>query len=74
LPQETITREAALKAFTADAAYAGFAEGRFGRLYPGERADFILIDTDPFLASPSEIRKIEVRETWTGGERVFLRE
>ena len=74
LPQETVTREVALKAFTADAAYAGFAEGRFGRLYPGERADFILINTDPFLASPTDIRKIEVSETWIGGERVFLRD
>ncbi|HAU22100.1 MAG TPA: metal-dependent hydrolase [Erythrobacter sp.] len=71
LPQEAITREAALKAFTADAAFAGFAEGRFGRLFPGERADFILIDTDPFLASPTEIRSIQVRETWIAGERVY---
>ena len=74
LPQETVTREAALKAFTADAAYAGFAEARFGRLNPGERADFILIDIDPFLASPADIREVEVRETWIGGERVFLRD
>jgi hypothetical protein len=74
LPQETVTREAALKAFTADAAFAGFAEGRFGRLSPGERADFILVDIDPFLVSPADIRRIMVHETWIGGERVYSRD
>ncbi len=49
--QERVTREQALTAFTADAAYAGFAEGRFGRLLPGERADFIFVDTDPLTAN-----------------------
>jgi hypothetical protein len=37
-------------AYTANGAYAGFAEGRFGRLVPGpERADFLLVDRDPLL-------------------------
>src|SRR3546814_59944 len=74
LPQETVTREAVLRAFTSDAAYAGFAEGRFGRLVKGERADFVLIAIDPLLASPDAIRGIEVIETWVGGERVFRRQ
>lgn len=68
-PSETITREAALKAFTADAAFAGFADGRFGRLIPGERADFLLVDRDPLFASPTEIRNTQVFEVWVGGER-----
>ena len=69
-PQETVSREAALAGFTSDAAYAGFAEGRFGRLIPGERADFLLVDRDPLLASPSEIRATKVREVWIGGVKV----
>jgi predicted amidohydrolase YtcJ len=69
-PQETVSREAALAAFTADAAFAGFAEGRFGRLVPGERADFLLVDRDPLLASPDEIRQTKVIEVWIGGRRV----
>ena len=69
--QEAVSREAALRAFTSDAAYAGFAEGKFGRLVAGERADFILVDRDPLLASPEDIRTITVRETWVGGKRVF---
>ena len=71
--QEAISREQAFKAFTLDAAYAGFAEGRFGRLIPGERADFLLVDRDPFLASPSDIRATEIDEVWIGGTRVLSR-
>ncbi|WP_086617014.1 amidohydrolase [Erythrobacter tepidarius] len=69
-PQETVSREGALAAFTADAAFAGFAEGRFGRLVPGERADFLLVDRDPLLASPDEIRQTKVIEVWIGGVKV----
>ncbi|UIP08234.1 amidohydrolase [Erythrobacter sp. SDW2] len=72
LPQERVSREEALKAFTADAAYAGFAEDRFGKLVVGERADFVLIDRDPLLASAGELRATKVLETWVGGERVYV--
>jgi len=68
--QEAVNRAQALDAFTADAAYAGLAEGRFGRLLPGERADFLLVDRDPMLASPSDIRAIEILQVWIGGNRV----
>lgn len=69
-PQEAVSREAALAGFTADAAYAGFAEGRFGRLVPGERADFLLVDRDPLLSPPDEIRQMQVIEVWIGGVKV----
>ncbi|MEM8725877.1 MAG: amidohydrolase family protein [Pseudomonadota bacterium] len=71
--QETVSREQAIKAFTADAAFAGFADGRFGRLVPGERADFLLVDRDPMLASPSDIRETQIHEVWVGGERVLTK-
>ncbi|MGH6785708.1 MAG: amidohydrolase [Novosphingobium sp.] len=70
-PEERVTREAALAAYTADGAWAGFAEGRFGRIAKGQRADFVLIDRDPLLATPAEIRATRVSETWVGGVRVF---
>ena len=69
-PKETVSREAALAGFTSDAAFAGFAEGRFGRLVPGERADFLLVDRDPLLASPDDIRQTKVIEVWIGGVKV----
>ncbi len=70
--QETVSREQALAAFTSEAAYAGFADGRFGRLVPGERADFLFVDRDPMLASPSDIRETDIREVWVSGQRVFV--
>lgn len=68
--QEVVSREAALAGFTANAAYAGFAEGRFGRLVKGERADFLMIDRDPMLASPSDLRATKVLQVWIGGKLV----
>ena len=70
-PQERIDRAAALAGYTTGAAWAGFAERKFGRLAPGLRADFVLIDVDPLLASPSALRQARVIETWIGGEKVF---
>ena len=70
-PQERIPREAAFAAYTTGAAYAGFAEDRIGRLAPGFRADFILVDHDPLLSTPAELRATKVAETWIGGTRVF---
>ncbi|GAA0667601.1 amidohydrolase [Sphingomonas insulae] len=72
-PEEAITREQAWWAFTGGAAYAGFAEDRIGRLAPGLRADFIVVDRDPLLASPTELRATKVQETWVGGEKVWER-
>ncbi|WP_408586883.1 amidohydrolase [Novosphingobium sp.] len=70
-PQEKVDRATALAGYTSKAAYAGFAENRFGRLAPGQRADFILVDTDPMTASPADIRKTRVLETWVGGGKVW---
>lgn len=70
LPQETVTREQALAGFTADAAFAGFADGRFGRLVPGERADFLFVDRDPLFASPQALRETKVLQVWIGGVKV----
>ena len=70
-PEERVTREQAWRAYTMDAAYAGFAEDKFGRLAPGQRADFIIVDRDPTLASPSDLRATKVEQTWIGGEKVW---
>jgi predicted amidohydrolase YtcJ len=71
LPEERVTREQALAGFTTGAAHAAFADGRVGSLTPGHRADFILVDTDPLLASPGDIRKTKVAETWIGGRPAY---
>jgi predicted amidohydrolase YtcJ len=71
-PEEIVTREQAWAGFSIWAAYAGFAEKKIGRLAPGMRADFIILDRDPLLASPSELRGTRVLETWVNGERVWM--
>jgi len=70
-PQEAITREAALAAYTTGAAYAMFAEDRLGRIAPGYRADFLFVDTDPMQAPPDVLRRTKVLETWIGGKRAW---
>ena len=69
--QERLTREAALAAYGTSAAHALFAEGRFGRIERGQRGDFILVDHDPLLASPDELRATRVLQTWVGGKLVY---
>ena len=73
-PGETVGREAALAAATVNGAYAAFAESRFGELKPGLRADFVVVDRDPLLVSPDNLRSTRVLQTWVGGERVFVAE
>ncbi len=74
LPGETVSRETALAAYTANAAWAGFAEGRFGSLAPGEFADFLVLDADPLALPPDKLREIKVLETWVAGQRVHALE
>ena len=71
--QERVTREEAWRGFTSDAAYAGFAEDKFGRLTPGQHADFIIVDRDPTLASPTDLRQTRVLETWIDGRKLYER-
>jgi predicted amidohydrolase YtcJ len=71
-PQERVSREVALAGYTTEAAYAGFADDRLGRLEPGMRADFLLLDADPLDLPPSQLRELKVRETWVGGKRVYV--
>ncbi|KEQ54024.1 amidohydrolase [Sphingobium chlorophenolicum] len=73
MPEQRVSFAAALDGFTRQAAYAGFAEKRFGSLVPGQRADFLLIDRDISSASPTDIRATQVLETWIGGKRVYVK-
>ena len=73
MPEQRVSFEAALDGFTRQAAYAGFAEKKFGSLIPGQRADFLLIDRDISAARPSDIRQTQVLETWIGGKRVYVK-
>jgi predicted amidohydrolase YtcJ len=71
LPDQRLTPLEALRGFTADAAWAGFMEREVGRLEPGLRADFVLLDADPLTAPSARLPKIRVLSTWVDGAPVF---
>lgn len=73
LPDERVSFEQALSGFTRDAAYAGFAEQKFGALEPGKWADFIIVDTDISAADPQEVARTQVLQTWVAGKKVWER-
>jgi len=69
-PEQRLTLDEALRAFTAGSAHAQFAEGRLGVLKEGARADLTVIDRDPFRVGPFEITKARVVLTVIDGEVV----
>lgn len=71
LPRERVTRIEAWRAYTLDAAYAGFADDRIGSLEPGKRADFLIVADDLLLSSPAAIRNFRVEQTWIAGRPVY---
>lgn len=70
-PQERLTREQTLHAFTLGAAYAGFEEDVKGSLVPGKYADFIVIDRDVMTCPEEDIPGTRVLWTVVGGKVVF---
>jgi hypothetical protein len=73
IASERLTFGQALQAFTHGAAYAGFAEQKFGSLEPGKWADFILVDRDPTSIDPQSLARTRVLETWIAGKKVWGR-
>ena len=74
MPAQRVTLAEALRAYTRGAAYAGFAEQKFGNLEPGQRADFLIIDRDLELASPSDLPATQILEVWISGKRASVKE
>jgi predicted amidohydrolase YtcJ len=52
MTQENLTVAEALRCYTTRAAYAMFQENEIGRIAPGYRADFIVLNESPFGSSP----------------------
>jgi len=71
VPNQKITVEEALAAYTRDAAYASFEEDIKGTLEPGKLADFVIIDRDLTAIDPVEIRNAKVVMTFVGGKVVY---
>jgi predicted amidohydrolase YtcJ len=73
IPRQKLAVSEALTGYTRDAARAGFAEARVGRLAPGLLADLVVIDRSPFEVEPSELKDLQIEMTVVGGQTVYLR-
>ncbi|MDT5154152.1 MAG: hypothetical protein QOI01_5885 [Mycobacterium sp.] len=67
-PEEILTIERALSAYTAGVAEQAFAEGSWGRLVPGASADLLWLDRDPREVPALELPGLRVRGTYLRGE------
>ena len=73
VPEQKITVEEALRAYTVGASYASFEEARKGTLARGKLADLVLIDRDLTTIAPESIRDARITMTVVGGRVVFER-
>jgi len=74
VPEQKITVEDALRAYTTGGAYASFQEAEKGSLKPGKLADVVIIDRDLTKIAPETIRDAKIIYTIVGGRVVFDRE
>lgn len=59
IPEQKISVEEALTAYTGSNAYAAFEEGEKGRIAPGLLADLVVLERDLFEIPPEEIESVE---------------
>ena len=72
VPEQKITVDQALTAYTRNAAFASYEEDIKGSLEPGKLADFVLLDRDITTINPAQIRDVKVLRTVVGGKVVFV--
>ena len=70
-PDQRLTRQEVLAAYTVEAAYSGFEETDKGRIAPGLLADFIVLPADIATIPASELLSLQVEQTYVGAELVF---
>jgi predicted amidohydrolase YtcJ len=69
-PEQRITVEEAVHATCVTPTWLEGAERRRGRLVPGQLADLVVLDRDPFVCEPEELPEVEVVATMVGGRWV----
>jgi predicted amidohydrolase YtcJ len=70
-PEQRMTRDQALRAFTVDAAFAAFRENDIGSLAVGKWADFVVLDRDSLTCPEVDIIATKVIATVIAGEVVY---
>ena len=71
-PQERLTIQQALYAYTQASAFAENEEKLKGQLAPGYLADLVVLDHDLLTATPREVLHTQVLRTVVGGQTVYL--
>jgi predicted amidohydrolase YtcJ len=70
-PAEKISRQEALRIFTANAAYATFEEKIKGSIEPGKLADFVILSQDLMTVPDDRILATRPLATFVGGKQVY---
>lgn len=70
-PEQKVSIQEAVAAYTLGAAYAEFQEHEKGSIEPGKLADLVLLSQDVLTIAPAAIRDTHVLKTWLGGVAVY---
>jgi len=73
IPEQKITVEEAVRAYTVGSAFAEFAEGQKGSLGRGKLADFVILSENIFTMDPANIDQARVTCTVMDGQIVYTR-
>jgi len=71
IPEQRITLEETLRAYTQGSAYAQFQEKEKGTISPGKLADIIVLSDDLFAIPAERIKAVTVLRTLVGGRTVY---
>src|SRR5712691_8693694 len=71
IPEQKISVEEAVRAYTIGSAYAEFQEKEKGTIVPGKLADIVILSRDIFKIDPKEIEKAKVVLTIMNGRVVY---
>src|SRR5215813_13130080 len=71
VPEQKISVEEAVRAYTVGSAYAEFQEEVKGSITPGKLADLVILSKDIFKIDPKEIENVKVLSTIVDGRVVY---
>jgi predicted amidohydrolase YtcJ len=73
-PDEAISIEEAIRAYTEISAYINFDEDIKGTLEPGKYADLIILPADILRVTPEQLMDLSVEQTYLQGQLVYQRD
>ena len=71
--EEAVSREEAIRMYTANGPYLSWEEGIKGTLEPGKLADFVVVDRDTLTVPEQELLTLNFDQTYVGGKLVYER-